>query len=115
MKERLRRMNQLVQREISRAVIEDMSDPRCKLLTISAVRLSSDLKFATVYCGVIGSEDEKQQAIKALDGAKGFIQRKIAENVNLRFTPLLRFELDTSVDESYHINNLLKKISDEES
>lgn len=113
MKERLRRMNHLMQKEISRIILEDMGDPRCKLISVQAVRMSNDLKYATVYCSVIGNDDEKENALHALEGAKGYIQHKFAENVNLRFTPRIRFVLDKSIDESFKISDLLKKADDE--
>ena len=109
MKERLRRMNHLLQREISRILLEDMGDPRCKLITVLEVRMSKDLKIATVYCSVMDKKEEKEKTFHALERAKGYIQHRVAQNVKLRFTPLIRFVLDESIDESIRINELLKK------
>ncbi|MFC1667757.1 30S ribosome-binding factor RbfA [Chlamydiota bacterium] len=107
--ERLKRMNELLKREASRIIAEDINDTRiAHFVTILHVKLSKDLKFAKLYCSIMGSGTEKQKRLQILESAAGFIQHKIAEKLDLRFTPHIRIIHDESIDESFHIAELLK-------
>ncbi len=76
------------------------------VVTIPEVRLSPDLRLATVYVMPLGGEDMKP-VIEALDRHKRFIRGEIAEAVNLKFAPELRFRSDETFDEASRIEALL--------
>jgi ribosome-binding factor A len=78
-----------------------------RVLTITEVRPSPDLKSATVFVMPLGGEDEGE-AIAALGRAAPFLRRRVAEEINLRFAPELRFALDTSFDTADRIERLLR-------
>jgi ribosome-binding factor A len=78
-----------------------------RVVTVTEVRPSPDLKTATAFVMPLGGEDEPA-AVAALARAAPYLRRRIAEEVNLRFAPELRFALDTSFDTADRIERLLR-------
>jgi ribosome-binding factor A len=77
------------------------------IITIPEVRLSPDLKLATVYIMPLGGIDEKP-VIAALEKHKGHLRSEIAKRVNMKYAPDLRFRRDETFDEAERINTLLR-------
>jgi ribosome-binding factor A len=77
------------------------------IITIPEVRLSPDLKLATVYIMPLGGVDEKPVII-ALEKHKGYLRSEIAKRVNMKYAPDLRFRRDETFDEAERINTLLR-------
>jgi ribosome-binding factor A len=77
------------------------------LITIPEVRMSPDLRFATVYVMPLGGRDEKE-VLAALDRNKRYLRGEIARRVNLKFAPDIRFRVDESFDEAERIRKLLQ-------
>lgn len=88
----------------------EIRDPRIHFVTITDVKMTDDLKCARVFYTVLGSTAEKEETAKGLEQARGFLQRDLARNLNLRFTPQLSFELDSSLEEGMKIDGIIKKI-----
>ncbi len=111
---RLNRINADAQKELAR-IVRNLKDPRIPLMTsVMAVRVTEDLKFAKVYISVLGDEQVKKDAIKALTSAAGFCRRELAKMLDLRNTPQLIFQLDDSIEYGTKINNILKEINKEQ-
>ena len=87
-------------------------DPRVHFVTITDVKMTDDLKYAHVFYTVLGTEIEREETAKGLEQARGFLQRDIARNLNLRFTPQLSFELDSTLEEGMKIDGIIKKINE---
>jgi ribosome-binding factor A len=77
------------------------------LITVPEVRMSPDLRLATIYVMPLGGKDTKD-VLEALDRHKKFLRGEIAHRVNLKFAPDLRFLLDERFDEAERINKLLR-------
>jgi ribosome-binding factor A len=77
------------------------------LITVPEVRMSADLKLATIYVMPLGGRDEKE-VLAALERNKRFLRGEIARRVNLKFAPYLRFRLDERFDEAERIEKLLR-------
>lgn len=93
----------------------DVDNPMIpRLITITQVDISKDLQHAKVHFSVIGDEREKQDALKALQSAAGFISVLSSKKVVMRHFPSLTFKLDDSVDKHMRIEEALKKIHQEE-
>ena len=108
---RVERVKEEMKRELS-AIIRELKDPRISQMTsVVAADVTKDLKYAKVYVSVMGSEEEKQNTLKALKSATGYIKKEIASRLNLRIVPEPSFVLDTSIDYGMHINELLNKIN----
>jgi ribosome-binding factor A len=77
------------------------------IVTVPEVRLSPDLKIATVYVMPLGGADAKP-VIDDLSNSRGFIRSEVARHVNMKFAPDLRFRRDETFDEAERINRLLR-------
>ena len=105
------RLNSLLKEVISEVVRKDVRDPRlAPLISVTSVDITNDLHHAKVYISVIGTPQEKQQSIEALQSAAGFIAVVSSKKVVMRYFPALTFKLDTSVDQQMRIDALLNKI-----
>jgi ribosome-binding factor A len=114
MTKRISRLNSLLKRVISEVVHREVRDPRLHLMPIiTRVDMTQDLKYAKVYVSIIGTEQERTQAIEALEAAAGFIAASASKKMVIRFFPHLTFYLDTSVDQQAHIDHLLQKVQKE--
>ncbi|MCR5083152.1 MAG: 30S ribosome-binding factor RbfA [Parasporobacterium sp.] len=104
------RINAEVQRELADIIRSEIKDPRIPLMTsVVAVEVAPDLKTCKAYISVLGSDEEKQNAIKGLKNAEGFVKRQLAKNLNLRNTPQITFVLEQSIE--YGVN-MSKKIDE---
>ena len=110
MNRRMDRVNMLVRQEISRILAVEMNDPRLSsLISITEVRTSRDLRSAKVYFSVLGDEDQKQNALAALESAGGFIHRTMKRNLKLKFAPFLSFQLDESIEQGTDMLDLISR------
>ena len=107
---RSERVSELIRKELSSVLLNQIRDPRLGFVTVTRVEVSNDLQHARVFYSVLGKEVDKAKTKEALERARGFLQRDIAAAVNLRYTPHLNFILDESFDRHAEIEGILKKI-----
>ena len=106
------RVGDLIRKEIAMMLQQGgVKDPRIGLVTITLVKMSADLKQAKVYFSMIGSDSEKQESLKGLQSASGFIRRMLASNLNLRSIPAVKFFYDDSLEYSSHMAEVFKEIN----
>ncbi len=102
------RISEEIKRELS-AIVRELKDPRLPMMvTVVAVRVTKDLKFAKAYISFMGGE--KADGLAALKSASGFIRREIGHRLNLRNTPEFTFVADDSIEYGAHINEILKEL-----
>ncbi len=113
---RAERVADLLQREIADLILRRVKDPRVADLTITAIRVSDDLKSARVFYCVLGkpTDDDKKRAWEGLNKAGGFMRQELGKRLHLRFVPQLTFEYDESFDYGDKIERLLKKLHQDE-
>jgi len=104
-----------IKENLSWVIEHQLRDPGKGFITLTKVRLSSDLKIANVYYSVLGKTEERQSTDEALKRARSFLRRELGNKVKLRFLPELRFFYDDSLDYSDKIAQLLNKINKNES
>ena len=87
----------------------DIHDPvvETHMITVPEVRMSPDLRVATIYVMPLGGRDEKD-VLDAFDRNKKYVRGEIARRVNLKFAPEIRFRLDERFDEAERIEKLLR-------
>ncbi len=107
MSHRIQRVQSLIMQEISVLIRKDVKDPRLQKVTITDVTVSHDCKNATIYYSVLGEDKDVKAAQEAFEKAIPFLRRDIGENIDLRYTPHLRFVFDDSVRRAAHISELL--------
>ncbi|MCE5316426.1 MAG: 30S ribosome-binding factor RbfA [Parachlamydia sp.] len=113
-KQRVDRLNSLLKEVISEVIQRDVRNPHLgKFITVTRVGISKDLHHAKVFISVIGTDQEREESIKALQSAAGFIAVNASKKVVLRYFPELVFKLDDSVDKHMRIETLLGEIAAE--
>lgn len=90
-----------------------LKDPRLGFVSVMEVRMSADLNYAKVYVSLYGSESEKKSSIVALQNSAGWIRRELGKRLRLRYTPEVRFFKDTSLDDVFKMEEVFKKIHEE--
>ncbi|MCA9074515.1 MAG: 30S ribosome-binding factor RbfA [Planctomycetaceae bacterium] len=98
---------------VSSTILFELRDPRVKNVTVLSVEVPTDLRTAKVFVSVMGDQAEQRLSMNGLNGARGFIQSKVADRVNLRFTPILSFELDDGVKKSVEASRILRELAEE--
>ena len=109
---RIERLNHIYQEEISMILMKEIKDEHIKFVTITGVDTTNDLSFAKVYYTVLDSS-KKEITEEALKKASSFIRTKLAERVDIRHTPELKFIYDTSIAYGEHIDEIIDKINKE--
>ena len=101
---RIGRINEEVQRELA-ALIPTVKDPR--VISVTAVDVTPDLKFAKAYISVLDKSDS-DQVLKGLKSASGYLRRELGRALNLRHTPELTFFRDDSMAKGAKILEMLR-------
>ena len=107
------RVGGLIQEILSDIFKRDVADPRLKMTLITGVEMSPDLKLARIYFTISGGSQKVKAATKAINNAHGFLKRKLAQQLDLRYMPELKFYYDESFDYGSHIEQLLKTVTTE--
>ncbi|HLU21860.1 30S ribosome-binding factor RbfA [Lederbergia graminis] len=110
---RANRVGEQMKKELGDIITRKLKDPRVGFVTITDVHVTGDLQQATVYISVLGDDDQKENTLKGLEKAKGFIRSEIGQRIRLRKTPELIFEFDESIDYGNRIETLLKEIKND--
>jgi len=97
---------------ISTTVLFELKDPRARNVTVLRTEVSPDLKSARVYVSVMGDEKTQALSMHGLRSARGFIQSKIADRLQLRYTPVLTFILDPAVKLSTQASAIIRQALD---
>ncbi len=108
---RISRIGEVIQRELSITVQQEMRDPRLGMLTILDVEVTKDLKVAKVFFSVLDESKENVEMItKTLNDAAGFLRSQIAKKVQLRATPKLFFIYDDTLLKGNRIHKLIDDV-----
>ncbi len=110
---KIERLNHAIQEEISMILMREIKDENIKFVTITGVDTTSDLSFAKVYYTVLDQE-KKEETKKSLEKASSFIRTKLAERIEVRHTPELKFIYDTSIAYGEHIERIIEEIKEKE-
>lgn len=101
--------------EISRILLREVDDPLVRLVTVTDVELTPDLKHARVFFSVIGTPaPPPEEALRGLRRARRFIQRCLAEQAELRYTPSLEFRYDPTAERAQRIETILREIAEDD-
>ncbi|HEV3122535.1 MAG TPA: 30S ribosome-binding factor RbfA, partial [Isosphaeraceae bacterium] len=81
------RIAEAIREVVSEAVLFHLADPRVKGVTVLRAEVSGDLRHASVWVSVMGSDSEQRLAMKGLEHATGFLQSRVAARLQTRYTP----------------------------
>lgn len=106
-------MNEAIRQVLSDA-LPTLKDPRIGFVTVTGVQATTDLKHATVFVSVLGSEDDRRRTLEGLAAAHGVLQARVARELRLRRTPVLAFEYDPSVERGVRLNQMIDELAPED-
>lgn len=110
---RINRYADLIKRSLSNIIEFKLSDPHKGFITVTRVKVSPDLKIATVYYTVMGDLDQRDKTRLVLKRSNQFLRGELKPFITSRWLPELRFFYDDSIDNADRINELLKQIQDD--
>ena len=105
----MRRVNEAV-REVLAEAIGDLKDPRIGFVTVTGVNTSADLRQATVFVSVLGSERKRAKTLTGLEAAHGVLQAQIASELRMKRTPQLTFQYDPTVEQGVRMSKLIDEL-----
>jgi ribosome-binding factor A len=103
------RMAEAIREVVATTILFDVADPRVRSVTVLRVEVSSDLRSATVFVSIMGTEAQRMQAFRGLVHATGFLQARVAARLQTRFTPVLSFKHDDSVKKSVELGRVIEE------
>ncbi|OGB88351.1 ribosome-binding factor A [candidate division WOR-1 bacterium RIFCSPLOWO2_02_FULL_46_20] len=107
---RIERVAELIKKEISGIIREDVSDPRIGFVSITRVDVSSDLENAKVFISILGGENVKKESMHGLQSATNFIRGKLGNLLEMRLVPEIRFVRDDSLEKASQVLGIISKI-----
>ena len=110
---RSERVADLIQKEISEMLIRSIKDPRIGFVTITRVLATNDCRSAKIYYSVMGTPAEREESLKGLESAKGYIRKELGRRVSLRYTPEIVFQFDPSIEYAIHIEEVIQHLHEE--
>lgn len=109
MKTRLIRINDEIARVTADIIRSELSDPRIgNVVSVLRAETTSDLKHCKVFVSVLGAEKE---TMDALSKAAGFVRKRVAEIINLRQTPEIKFIFDDSIEHGMRMRKLIESVN----
>ena len=113
MSRRADRINGLLRQEISLLLSREIKDPRLDgVVSITQVQTSSDLRNARVFVSVLGSSEDKAEALNGIQSAATFLRRSLRDRLKLRYVPFLKFALDESIEDADTILRIMDGIQE---
>jgi ribosome-binding factor A len=106
---RAAKLAQAILEQVSSTILFGLKDPRVKNVTVLAVEASPDMRSAKVYISVMGDETAQKLCLHGLNSARGFLQRKVADRLQTRYTPILKFILDPGIKQSIEASRLIRE------
>ncbi|MCY3768294.1 MAG: 30S ribosome-binding factor RbfA [Gammaproteobacteria bacterium] len=109
--DRTRRVAELVKREVAVLITRELNDARINTVTVTAVTVSRDLKQATVYISSLDPEMERGETERLMNRSSGYLRNLLSKNLEMRVTPALRFQYDTSIQRGIKMTRLIENLN----
>ena len=109
---KIERINHMIMEEVSKILMLEVKDERFKFVTVTDCDTSNDLSYCKVYVTVL-EQEKKEETLKALNNASGFIRGELAKRIEIRHIPELKFIYDESVSYGEHIDSIIDEINEE--
>lgn len=112
---RLLKAGEAIREVVSMAIITELRDPRVKNVTVIGVEVAPDMREAKILVSIMGSDSQQATSLRGLQNSAGFLQSKIAERIDTRYTPKLTFVADEGVKKSLAVAQILEQLALEKS
>lgn len=111
---RLLKAAEAIREVVATSILTDLRDPRVRDVTVLGVEVSPDMREAKVSVSVMGPESQQLLSIRGLQNSAGFLQSRIADRIETRYTPKLRFVLDQGTKNVASVGEILERIRREQ-
>lgn len=113
MKTRMIRISDEIARVVAEVIRSELTDPGINsVVSVIRAEATTDLKFCKVWVSVLGEEEQVEQTMEALRRASGFIRKRVAETINLRQTPEIKFIYDDSIQHGMRMRKLIESVNE---
>jgi len=109
--ERTRRVSELVKREVADILLRELGDEHFRLVSVSAVTISRDLRNATVFFTCLGEKYPVSEVEQELNHAKGAIRHELGKRIRMKRVPDLVFRFDESIERGMKLSHLIDSVS----
>lgn len=109
---RVQRLAERIQKIVAEILERRIKDPRLGFVTVTDVRLTNDMREATIFYTVLGEDADREATAAALESAKGHLRTEVGRITGVRFAPSLTFVLDALPTTAAHIEDLLKEAAE---
>lgn len=92
---------------LSEVFLRELRDPRLAGVTVTEVLVDRELQYATVYVNALGDDDRQAEVMAGLESAAGFLRREVAQSLDLRSAPVMRFQWDPRLKYVEEVDSLL--------
>ncbi len=110
---RLRRISDRIREILSEMIVREVNDPRLSGISITDVKVDRELAYADVFVSAVEGKERSAEVLEGLQHASGFLRHELANRVDLRVFPRLRFHWDPTPENADHIERLLAALHDE--
>ena len=107
---RVLKVAQAIREVVSIGILMDIKDPRVSDVTVTFVEVSGDLRQAKVHVSVMGDEKKQNLCLRGLQSSRGFLQRKVGNRIDTKYTPQIEFVLDKGVKNSMVVTKILDEV-----
>jgi ribosome-binding factor A len=112
---RLQRIADRIREELAEMIIRDVSDPRLSGISITGAKVDRELSYADIFVSAVEGREREPMVIAGLQHASGYLRRSLAERIDLRVFPRLRFHWDPTPERADHIERILAELRQENS
>ena len=101
-------------REINNIIYRKINDPRIKFVTITRVKISSDLKYADIFVTIFNDKKQQRKALEGLKNATKFIRGELGKDLKIRYVPNIKFIIDKDLEHQYKLLKMITEINDQQ-
>ncbi len=111
MSRRVLKVAESIREVVAMAILTDLRDPRIENVTVTFVEVSRDLHHAKIHVSVMNDDQARQvRCVRALQNAAGYLQQKVSNRLDLRYTPRLSFILDQGIKNAFEVTRILEEV-----
>ncbi len=110
---RASRIADRIREELSEMLIQEISDPRLALISITDVTVDREIAYADIYVSALEGEQRAEEVLAGLEHAQGFLRHELAQRIDLRVFPRLRFHWDPTFEKAEKIERLIASLHQE--
>jgi ribosome-binding factor A len=99
---------------VSMAILTELRDPRIQNVTVTFVEISADMRYAKIHVSIMGDSKQQDLCLHGLNRAAGYLQKRVNDRIETRYTPRLQFVLDKGVKNAFKVAEILKEVLPQE-